>query len=68
MEEFGAKAFAQFIGRENLEDRCDPTAGWIDPRTGDRMPAGEFDAPGKQSFTTPAGWEDALLVIQPAGR
>ena len=25
------KAFAQFIGRENLEDRCDPSAGWIDP-------------------------------------
>jgi uncharacterized Ntn-hydrolase superfamily protein len=24
-------AFAQFIGRENLEDRCDPQAGWIDP-------------------------------------
>jgi uncharacterized Ntn-hydrolase superfamily protein len=25
------QAFAQFIGRENLEDRCDPHAGWIDP-------------------------------------
>lgn len=25
------QAFAQFIGRENLEDRCDPLAGWIDP-------------------------------------
>lgn len=25
------RAFAQFIGRENLEDRCDPLAGWIDP-------------------------------------
>lgn len=24
-------AFAAFIGRENLEDRCDPAAGWIDP-------------------------------------
>lgn len=24
-------AFAQFIGRENLEDRCDPAAAWIDP-------------------------------------
>jgi uncharacterized Ntn-hydrolase superfamily protein len=25
------RAFAHFIGRENLEDRCDPIAGWIDP-------------------------------------
>jgi uncharacterized Ntn-hydrolase superfamily protein len=25
------QAFAQFIGRENLEDRCDPVARWIDP-------------------------------------
>lgn len=24
-------AFAQFTGRENLEERCDPAAGWIDP-------------------------------------
>jgi len=25
------RAFAQFTGRENLEDRCDPQTGWIDP-------------------------------------
>ena len=25
------RAFTQFIGQENLEDRCDPAAGWIDP-------------------------------------
>lgn len=25
------KAFEQLIGRENLEDRCDPAEGWIDP-------------------------------------
>lgn len=25
------KAFAQFIGRENLEDRTNPDEGWIDP-------------------------------------
>jgi uncharacterized Ntn-hydrolase superfamily protein len=24
-------AFAQFTGRENLEERCDSAAGWIDP-------------------------------------
>jgi uncharacterized Ntn-hydrolase superfamily protein len=25
------QAFTKFIGRENLEDRCDPQSGWIDP-------------------------------------
>src|SRR5512133_1948117 len=30
-DEVTRKAFAVFIGRENLEDRCDPEAGWIDP-------------------------------------
>ena len=24
-------AFTRFVGQENLEDRCDPQAGWIDP-------------------------------------
>jgi len=25
------QAFEQLIGRENLEDRCNPAEGWIDP-------------------------------------
>ncbi len=39
-------------------------ASWIDPRTGDTTPAGIFGNKGVQSFTTPQGMEDALLVIE----
>jgi hypothetical protein len=41
-------------------------AFWIDPRTGRPTPAGSFPAHGAQSFTTPEGWEDALLILEPA--
>jgi hypothetical protein len=41
-------------------------ASWIDPRTGDSAPAGTFPASGVQAFSTPEGWEDALLVLEPA--
>jgi hypothetical protein len=39
-------------------------ARWIDPRTGDSMPAGSFTNTGARSFSTPAGWEDALLILE----
>jgi hypothetical protein len=42
-------------------------ATWIDPRTGDATAAGKFPAKGVQEFTTPQGWEDALLVVEPSG-
>ena len=38
-------------------------AFWIDPKTGDRMRIGSYPTAGQQSFTTPAGWEDAVLWI-----
>lgn len=38
-------------------------AYWIDPKTGIAKPAGSFANKGSQSFTTPAGWEDSLLVL-----
>jgi hypothetical protein len=38
-------------------------AKWIDPRTGESTAAGSFANRGTRSFTTPAGWEDALLVL-----
>ena len=41
-------------------------ATWIDPRTGDATAAGSFPASGVQAFSTPEGWEDALLVLEPA--
>jgi len=42
------------------------TAFWIDPRTGDAVPAGTFANSGQRSFSTPDGWEDALLVLEAA--
>ncbi len=41
-------------------------ASWIDPRTGDSLAAGSFPQAGVAAFTTPAGWEDALLILEPA--
>ncbi len=40
-------------------------ARWIDPRTGNATPAGNFSNTGSQSFSTPPGWEDALLLLEP---
>ena len=41
-------------------------ARWIDPRTGDATPAGSFTNTAVQSFSTPPGWEDALLLLDPS--
>lgn len=41
-------------------------ASWINPRTGDVTAAGVFPNTGVQAFSTPEGWEDALLVLEPA--
>ncbi|MGA2656463.1 MAG: DUF4038 domain-containing protein [Verrucomicrobiota bacterium] len=43
-------------------------ASWIDPRTGQSAKIGRFSAAGEQSFSTPAGWEDALLIVEPLPR
>ena len=37
---------------------------WIDPRDGSRIPAGSFTVHGQNTFTTPPGWEDALLLVE----
>jgi hypothetical protein len=45
-------------------------AMWIDPRTGAAAKLGRLPEPGVDktaTFTTPAGWEDALLVLEAAG-
>jgi hypothetical protein len=41
-------------------------ASWVDPRTAKSTPAGLIENTGVQSFTTPDGWEDALLVLETA--
>jgi hypothetical protein len=43
-------------------------ARWIDPRTGGTVAAGRFSNAGVQSFSTPEGWEDALLILEASGR
>ena len=43
-------------------------ATWIDPRNGDKSPAGEFPAAGTRRFKTPTGWQDALLVVEAGAR
>ncbi|MGA2617696.1 MAG: DUF4038 domain-containing protein [Thermoguttaceae bacterium] len=39
-------------------------AFWLDPRTGDPLPIGDVSNVGQKSFSTPEGWEDALLVFE----
>jgi hypothetical protein len=41
-------------------------ARWIDPKTGDATAAGSFGNMGAQSFSTPEGGEDAMLIIESA--
>jgi hypothetical protein len=41
-----------------------PRAFWIDPRTGGMAPAGPATTAATQSFSTPEGWEDALLILE----
>jgi len=42
------------------------SASWIDPATGGSVAVGSYANAGMQSFTTPAGWEDSLLILEPA--
>ena len=44
------------------------SAFWIDPRTGESVSLGEVPNSGVQQFTTPEGWEDALLILESPGR
>ncbi len=37
---------------------------WIDPRTGDSISVGRFSTTGVRSFSTPDGWEDAILMLE----
>ena len=39
-------------------------AFWVDPRTAQSTPIGPLENTGVQSFRTPAGWEDALLILE----
>jgi hypothetical protein len=42
-------------------------ASWIDPKTGISTAVGTFSNTDTQSFSTPDGWEDAILILDPSG-
>ncbi len=42
-------------------------ASWADPKTGDSVSIGRFSNTGIESFSTPDGWEDALLILTAQG-
>jgi hypothetical protein len=39
---------------------------WINPTSGDSLPVGSFPNTGVKSFSTPEGWEDAILIFEAA--
>ena len=39
---------------------------WVNPVTGEPKPIGRESNTGVKSFTTPEGWEDALLILEAA--
>jgi hypothetical protein len=41
-------------------------ASWVNPITGESTPAGQGNNAGVKSFSTPDGWEDALLILEAA--
>ena len=41
---------------------------WIDPRSAEQLAIGHFANRGQEAFSTPKGWEDALLVIEAVDR
>ncbi len=56
---------ASFSLNMNKLNSSTVNASWIDPRTGESQAIGRFANSGVASFSTPAGWEDALLVLEP---
>ena len=39
---------------------------WVNPKSGHTTPVGQEANSGIKTFTTPAGWEDAILVLEAA--
>jgi hypothetical protein len=42
-------------------------AFWIDPKNGDSVPIGGFPNTAVKYFSTPDGWEDAILILETSG-
>lgn len=52
------------VGLGRITPARKSSARWIDPRTGQKSKIGDFDNLGSRAFSTPKGWEDALLVVE----
>ncbi len=52
------------VSMQKIANKSAVNAFWIDPRNGDRSSIGRFANTGDQPFSTPPGWEDALLVLE----
>jgi hypothetical protein len=68
----GRWVMVYLAGRASFSVNLDKVTGgsavnarWVDPRTGQATTAGPLSNPPLQSFTTPDGWEDALLILEP---
>ena len=48
---------------DDIKSGSGVNAYWIDPKSGDRKPAGVYSVDDTPSFTTPEGWEDAVLYF-----
>jgi len=55
-------AFSVNLNKLAGTDRA--TAFWIDPRTGRQTPIGNSPTRDIRNFTTPEGWQDALLIVE----
>ena len=55
------------IDRSKLTAPGQGSAFWVDPRTGESLSIGAVPNTGVGQFTTPDGWEDALLIVESAG-
>jgi hypothetical protein len=52
------------INMDKITELINVSAFWIDPKTGDLVSIGGFPRTGVQSFSTPDGWEDAILILE----
>jgi hypothetical protein len=63
MAYFGSKASFS-INMDKLTGGKGANASWIDPRTGRSTAIGTVPTTGVREFSTPEGWEDALLILE----
>jgi len=52
------------VNLEKIKGADTAKAFWIDPRSGSAVPIGTCPTTGVKSFSTPDGWEDALLILE----